>query len=164
MQIHRLTVDLDVHLRTHSGFTLAGQQTSRLLCVWKILPHHFLFGTKDTQLSEAHVERRALETAIWLSNNDDIDSSCERGRVQSSIQLFNSHKNRLCQLTHVIHRLTLRNKTVESVVDKILSSYNNIWLTFQLSCDVLSIIQSFICCSRCDCDLCPQSKSLIISI
>lgn len=38
-------------------------------------PHHFLPGTQNTHLPEADVERRALQTAIGLADDDDVDAS-----------------------------------------------------------------------------------------
>lgn len=41
----------------------------------ELRPHHFLPGAQDTHLPEADVERGALQAAVGLADNDDVDTS-----------------------------------------------------------------------------------------
>lgn len=70
--------------------------------------YNFLLGAKHAQLAEAHVEGRALEGSIGLLHHDHVDSPCESGGVESSVQLLHRHEHRLRQLAHDIHGLGLR--------------------------------------------------------
>lgn len=71
---------------------------------------NFLLGAQHAQLPEADVKGGTLEGAIRLSHHDDIDSSCQSGRVEAAVELLHRHKHRLRKLAHDIHGLGLKTK------------------------------------------------------
>lgn len=52
------------------------------------------------------MEWRALQGAIGLSHNNDVDAAREGGGIEASVQLFDLDKNLARQLTHKVHGLT----------------------------------------------------------
>lgn len=73
--------------------------------------NNFLLGAQHAQLAKADVEWGALERAIRLAHHDHVDSPCERGGVEASVELLHRHENRLRQLAHEIHGLGLESKS-----------------------------------------------------
>lgn len=71
--------------------------------------NNFLLGAQHAELAKADVEWRTLEGAIRLAHHDHVDSSCERGGIETPVELLHRHKHRLGQLAHKIHGLGLEN-------------------------------------------------------
>lgn len=69
--------------------------------------YHFFFGAQHTQLAEAHMEWRALVSAVSLADNHNIDASRQRGLINALVQFFNGYQHLTCQLAHVVHGVRL---------------------------------------------------------
>lgn len=67
--------------------------------------HHFLTRPQHTHLAEADVEGGALQGAIGLPHHNDVYTSRQGCRVESSVQLLDLHKHLAGQLTHIVHGL-----------------------------------------------------------
>lgn len=73
--------------------------------------YDLLATSEHSELSEAHVERRAQICSIRLLNDDDIDSTGQRGRVDFAVELLEVPKHFVGDAEHVWSRLIQSNVT-----------------------------------------------------
>lgn len=88
-----------------------GRMAINFKCIWCVSQstYHFLPWPQDPQLAESDVEGGAQEGAIGLADHHHVYAARQGGLVDALVQLFDSDQHLPCQLTHVVHGVSLPN-------------------------------------------------------
>ena len=100
--------------------------------------YHFLQGPEDAHLAEANVEGRALQRAIGLFHDNDVNAAGKGGGIEAPVQLLDLDEHLARQLSHEVHGLTglrggggwLKYETEQDKLLRIKTINTRIWKRF----------------------------------